>query len=232
MHREMLNRYLDYLKQDPKNTRLLLDIAHGYWELGELECALPYLKDLVTQDETNAELIGQLSLLYLDCNDYALAETTAKRALTLNPKNFEGQLVLIFLQLKNERNQGAIIDTLLISHKNEARLWFAKGLTSMLEKDLHAAEKAFENALQLQPNFYDCLIVLSLCQLLQDKSQSALTNYTKAKDLNPKMAAAWGGLAIIHALEKDTSTAKTLIKKGLSLNKHCFYSQLAASYIK
>lgn len=232
MHSQKLKCYLNYLKQDPNNTRLILDIVHCYWELGEFDIAIHHLKTLIAKDNTNATLIGQLSLLYLDSNALSLAEITAQKALILDAQNYEGLLVQIFLQLQKEQNPSASIDDLLVTHAHEPRLWFAKGLTAMLEKNCLAAEKAFENTLQLHPHFYDCLIALSLCQLLQDNAEQSLTNYEKARTINPRLSDAWGGLALAHALKKDTIEAKALFKTGLSLNNNCFYSRLAESLVK
>ena len=170
---EKLQRHLTYLDQDPNNANLQFTVgllnAQLLHHQQKIDDAITILEKLSINQEPNANIAGLLSLLYFDNNDAINAEFLSKKALTLNPDNYEAQLVQLLL--KALQNKATLDETnRLINIKPEdSRLWFVLGTTQMHHMNLPAAEHAFEQTTKINPHFYDSWICSGWCHLLQSK---------------------------------------------------------------
>jgi tetratricopeptide (TPR) repeat protein len=228
---DTLNRYQNYLQQDPDNLHLLLSIGliqakilHHQQQLTE---AINVLETLSKKHPPHADILGFLALLHFDNNSLTDAQSLTEQALKINPEQYEGQLTRILLQ--NFRQEADIDDikTLLITHVDDCRLWFASACTHMRLMNILAAEQAFAKACNIWPEFYDSWTGLGWCYLLQNKLALAEDAYQKAIDINTDIADAWGGIALIYAVQQQTDNAHIYLRNAQLFAEDCFLAKVA-----
>jgi type IV pilus assembly protein PilF len=69
-----------------KRARIRLELALGYYNIGQTTVALDELKQSIATDPTMVEAHNLRGLIYMRLNDFALAEESFRRALAVNPK--------------------------------------------------------------------------------------------------------------------------------------------------
>lgn len=227
---EKLQRHRNFLEQDPNNTNLLLTVGllnaqllHHQEKINE---AIALLERLLFTHEFSADVAGLLALLYFDNHDTVNAELLSNKARTLNPDNYEGQLVHMLLRaLKNEATVDEI-NALIEINPQDSRLWFALGTTQMRHMNVTAATQAFSQATQIWPDFYDSWICAGWCHLLQNNIEKADLAYQHAVSIDERAADGWGGLALICALRNDMATAHIRLQKTEQLDPTCFLAAI------
>lgn len=191
------------------------------------EDAISKVEQVLSHDSEDTEALGLLSLLYFDHNMEDKANEFSLLALQLNPHNYDAKLVNILIRLMTQETNIEEIQELLQINPEDSRLWFALGNTYLSQGDLGSAEQVLKKAIEIYPEFYDCLIVLAWCQLLNNHIAEAYETYQKACHLTEEFSDAWGGLALVHALSEDYLQAEQLINKAKQLNSDCFLTELA-----
>lgn len=218
---------LTLLANDASIPEAKILLARLFQRQGLLEEALLYVNQALEHHPNQDEPMGLLSLLYFDLNEEQLARQTAQKALALNPNNYDAKSVDILLRLLTQQTDAAEIEALLAVNPDDARLWFALGNTHLSQGELHFAEEALEKALTCHPDFYDCLLVLAWCQLLNNQLDKAQNNYHKASLLAAELSDAWSGLSLVYALKEELVEAQTLLDKALVINPDCFLAGVA-----
>lgn len=222
---EILSPLLDG-DHHPDAELLMARILHRQ---GSLEEAISLAEHVLEHNAEDTDALGLRSLLYFDLNEEELAAESSARALELNPENYDARLVSIMLRLMTMETTVEEIEELLTINPHDSRLWFALGNTYMSQGDLETAEETLKKAVEIYPEFYDCHIALAWCQLLNDHVTEAHGTYQDAAVLVEELADAWGGLALIHALQQDFEQAELLINKSNEINPSCFLTELARS---
>lgn len=224
---EQLKRRLSYLEQDPNNLNLLIHISNDYMELGNADLALDYLDTAMAIDK--GLCLGLKALIYFDLGEEISARKASQQALELNPNQYEAQLVEVLLNLLDQKTNHRDIEALLQINPQESRLWFAKAYSHMLSGDTASAKQAFEKALLIHPEFYDCCIGLAWCQLTNDELDAAQNSYQNALGIAEELADGWGGLALVHALKGEPVLAQQNMEHAYQLDANCFLAKLAQS---
>jgi type IV pilus assembly protein PilF len=70
-----------------KRARIRLELATGYFEVGQTTVALDELKQAIAIDASYSEAHHLKGLVYMRMNEFKLAEVSFKRALELSPKD-------------------------------------------------------------------------------------------------------------------------------------------------
>ncbi len=218
---DLLNYADDYAVYD--TYFLKAKILHHLQRVDE---AIVLLDHLVNINEADSDVFGLLGLLHFDSNNIDQAQLFCTRSLELNPKDRAGCLVQVLLKALRKEATVSELEALLSEHPNECRLWFALGATQMQTMNIIAAEQAFFQALEVWPNFYDCLISLAWCQIFKNDLDKAMQIYKRAVELDAEGADGWGGLALVHALENNDVEAQRLLEKTLSFKADCVLAVL------
>jgi tetratricopeptide (TPR) repeat protein len=212
---------VDYL---PSTQLLMARILHQQNALSE---AIELVNNVIYNEPNNAEALAFLSLLHFDNNQADLAKKLSQQALALDTNVYEARLVGCQLGLATNETKVEEVYQLIEINPEDCRLWFTLGSTLVNEGDLISAVDHLSHALELNPQFYDCYIILAWCQLLTHEMHHAQATYQKAISLQEHLADGWAGLALIHALNKDLTTAEQFISKAKHLNEDCFLTDLA-----
>lgn len=171
--------------------------------------------------------LALLAQLYFEIEEMELAENTAQQALIISPKNYDAQVIMLLIKLAEGTTTVKEIKKLLNKNNTDSRLWFALGTTQLRTLKLQAAEKSFLKAAELEPLFHDNWISLGWCQLSLNKVGEAHASYYKAIDAHEESSEAWGGLAIVTALNSDFVGAEQMIQKAKKLDSECFLADIA-----
>ena len=94
--------------------------------------------------------------------------------------------------------------------------WRKLGDTSLAAGDARAAERAYQQALTLQPGDLDTLLGLGTAQLRQGKLERAVTALTQAAHSGNR-ADAWSRLGVAQVLRGDASSAQSAFQRSLAL---------------
>jgi type IV pilus assembly protein PilF len=70
-----------------KRARIRLELAVGYFELGQTKDALDELKQSIVVDPTYAEAYSLRGLIYMRLNDFRFAEESFRKALSMSPQD-------------------------------------------------------------------------------------------------------------------------------------------------
>lgn len=210
----------------PEAKLLMARVLHGQ---SDLDHALELVNDVLTHNTEDSEALGLLALLYFDLDEGELAAQVSRRALTLNPHNYDAKLIDVMSRLASQEATTEEIESLLHINPDDCRLWFALGSVHMSQGTLDLAEHSLQKAIEIYPEFYDCYIALGWCLLLQDNLDEAFNVYQIAANLVEELADSWGGLALVYALKEDFVLAESLIQKSRELNSDCFLADIAES---
>lgn len=190
------------------------------------EEAIELLEIFIQQSEADGEVFGLLGLLHFDNHSVDQADFYSANALVFDPLSSLGQLVQLLLRaLKNEATV-AEIESMLVNNPKECRLWFTLGTMQMQQLNITAAEKAFNQAVQLWPNFYECWVSIGWCYLLQNNLDRAENAYQQVVVIDDEGADGWGGLALVSALRDQLDIAKTWLQKSVVLDASCFLAAM------
>lgn len=70
-----------------KRARIRIELALGYFEQGKTTIALDEIKQAIVADPAFSDAYSLRGLIYMRLNDYATAEESFGKALSINPKN-------------------------------------------------------------------------------------------------------------------------------------------------
>ena len=208
----------------PDAELLMARILHRQ---NSMEECISMVSTILEHNPVDGEALGFLSLLYFDLNEEEMADQISKQSLELKPENYDARVVSMMLRLLTQETTLEEIEALLQISPQDSRLWFALGSTYMTQGDLDSAEANLNKAVDINPGFYDCYITLAWCQLLNNHISEAHETYQDAAELVEELADAWGGLALVYALNADFIKAEQFIKKANDLNPECFLTDIA-----
>lgn len=211
-------------EDQPEAKLLFARLLHLQYQLDE---AIDWVNQVLNQNPKNTDALGLLALLYFDNNQEQLAHTTAQETLIMDPENYDARIVDILTRLITQSTTADEILDLIEKIPQDSRLWFALGNTYLSAGNIESAIESLEHAVSINPNFYDCMILLAWCHLFSDNLEIAETIYEEASILAPELADAWGGMALINALKEDLTAAEELLAKSRDLNPECFLSEMA-----
>lgn len=194
---------------------------------GQLKEALDITNQIINTNPQHSEALGLASFLLFDLDEEQQAQDVSKRALAIDPSNYEANCIDILLRLKFQQTSIEEILALLSINPKDSRMLFALGNTYMAKGKMDLAEVALQQAVDLHPNFYDCLTLLAFCQVLTEKLDLAWANYQKATDIAKALSQGWSGLALVHMLRGEINKARSLLDKAQALNPDCFLAGLA-----
>jgi tetratricopeptide (TPR) repeat protein len=208
-------------------AELLRVRAHHH--LGEVDEAIKLAEQYATAHPDDAQVIGQLAMLYLDADDFTKARAWADRALTEGKSTPEAYFTAGFIALGDEDEERALelLGKALELNPRSGRAWAGKGLAGMFGGDLAAGEEALERAAQYMPTHIGTWHALAWCQILRGKLDAAEASFRKAYELDRTFAETHGGMAVLEILRGGGSRAQRRTATALKLDPGSFSGQYA-----
>lgn len=201
--------------------------------LGEMDEAILIASQHLQNHPNDEQVIGMLSLLYFDNDDFTNAQLYADKTLALNPDNLDALVTAGGTYIGDERIDEAS-EILLKASKlqpNNGRIWVKISLIDMLNQDLPAAETNVRTALNCMPEHIGSWHVLGWIQIMQNDVSGAEATFNHALSLDRNFGETYGGLAIIEGLKSNWAAADEHSKKAKFLGGEVM-SSYYVTYLK
>lgn len=189
------------LTVEPENQQSALMLMRACHYLAEIDEAIEIGLTSCRRFPDNADLAGQLALLYVDADQLQAADAWAKKALSQSPQNLEALLAASTTSLGQEMLTEAIeyarraIDV----QPRNGRAWANIGLANMLSFDFKAAQDALNQASTCMPEHIGTWHLLGWSELLAGNVAGAENSFLRALAIDDAFGETYGGLAAIAA---------------------------------
>jgi tetratricopeptide (TPR) repeat protein len=213
-------------------------LAHMYANLAAespnrteyIQEALKNYKAAIQADPESTVLPEELSEFYIQFNLLREARQEADEALRKNPNNLAAHRLLARIYLRElGENQGRRLDPNVLARAVEeyeivtqlapkdVESWIMLGRLQRARQNQMGAERAFEKALEVQPDNEDALVGLAAVYLDRNDSEGAAELFRRAAEKNPS-AASWQRLAGTYEQLREYKLAAETIRKALRFN--------------
>jgi tetratricopeptide (TPR) repeat protein len=209
-------------------------LVRAHHHLGELDEAIRVAEEFATSHPEDAEVSGQLAMLYFDAEDMTKARAWADKALALPRKTPEAYFTAGYLALGDEDVGRAreLLGRALELNPKSGRAWTGKGLAEFFGGDAAAAEEALGRALEQMPRHAGTWQVLGWCRILQRDLEGAAAAFESAGELEPNSDETHGALALIDILRGAGNRAQRRADKALELDPESLSGQLAKALLE
>ncbi|MES2692288.1 MAG: tetratricopeptide repeat protein, partial [Verrucomicrobiota bacterium] len=201
-------------------TTRILEQANVHLAAGELEKAEIEFKNALQTDGQNAEAISRLGLLYHEQGRDSRAAAFLLRARELQPENLAIRYRLGLAHLSAGGAKQAREEALFILERRpddaEAPLLLVEASVTPSE-----LEETRQRLLALKPTSAKSpagLVALGNIALRQNRSKEAEESFQAAIAIDPKFAAAYGSLGLLHWSKKDAAAADAAFKQAFDLS--------------
>ena len=199
-----------------------LDRALDDLDSGRVFEAVEGLTEIVREDPTASAAYFYLSIIYTDMGQLEMARDFLERALDLDPDEgkFHYQLGII-LHRDDDRVAArsalqAAVD--LGMGSDEAAAWREIGDVHVLLLERESAFKAYQRAVELQPENARNRLALGQFYLDRNESEAALTHLGAAVELDPALEGAHATLGVALRRSGDTDAAIRTLGRGIEIN--------------
>jgi len=178
----------------------------NYFNLGDLQHQLGNTQEAIQIYSRAIELRPDYEQAYINRGQFYIAVSDGARALadfnqaiSLNPNshlayNNRGNLYLL---IGNQEVAITDFSTAIELNPGYAQAWFNRG-TARLNADLENAKQDLEQAIIIDPNYFDAYNNLGSVYVQLNEYASAARTYTKALQINPEEASTWLNLSIVQ----------------------------------
>jgi Tfp pilus assembly protein PilF len=204
-------------------------VVRAHHHLGELDEAIRAAEAYADTHPEDAEVSGQLAMLYFDNDDLTKARAWADKAIALPRKTPEAYSTAGFLALGDEDEKRAqeLLGRALELNPKSGRAWAGKGMAEMFGGDLDAAEAALVRAVEHMPQHIGTWHALGWCQILRRDLDGAEASFKKAYEIDRSFDETHGALAVIEILRGAGNRAQRRADTALRLNPESLSGQLA-----
>lgn len=214
-----------------KRARIRLELALGYFEQGKTTIALDEIKQAITIDPTYSDAFSLRGLIYMRLNDFAVAEDSFKRALSLKPRDSNVLHNLGWLKCQDAQYaqsvayfQQALANPL---YSDRAKTFMVQGLCEIKAGDKAGAEASFLKSYEFDAG--NLITGYNLANLMFQKKDDTRARFYIRRINNTQLANAetlWLGIKIERRLSNQTA----MLQLGDQLVKRFPESSQAAAY--
>ncbi len=219
------------LEVEPQNHLSALMLMRACHYLAEIDEAIAVGLTYTQRFPENADLVGQLALLFVDADQLQQADVWAQKALSLSPLNLEGLLAASTTALGRELTSEAVEyarRAITIQPRN-GRAWANIGLAQFLSLDLPAAQTSLSTATECMPEHIGTWHLLGWARLLVGDIAGAEDCFQRALAIDDAFGETYGGLAAIAASKGDWAKSDEYAKVARRLDPDsmsAYYSQI------
>lgn len=194
--------YEEALNAEPNNTEIYINLGAATQSNKDYQKAINYYKKALSLDPNSSLTYYYMGTVYHAKNDLSEAVGNYKKALEIDPNNAQAK------------------EALKSAEEAKSQIILSDALDAYNKKDYKRAKALIEGVLKTEPNNAIAYYYLGLVLEGQNDVNTAIINYKKATQLDPKMENAFYALAI--ALDKINSKqeAKIAYQKFVALAGH------------
>ncbi len=212
------------------------DSAWALWlrcqhRLSELEAGLQAFRG--EQRAPSAEIQGVASLMALDADRVAEADSWARLALTRAPDQLEALVTAGSLALGRQDKAEArdLFRRALEISPNDGRCWSGLAFLRLLETDFAAARAAFEKSVTFMPEHIGTGLGLGWAELFAGEVAAARRTFEKALAMDRNFGESHGSLAVVLVRANEIEAAKREIDLALRLDRRNLSARYAEALI-
>ncbi|PYM95766.1 MAG: hypothetical protein DME04_03835 [Candidatus Rokuibacteriota bacterium] len=212
-YREAVIEYRNVLQIDAGHPHAIRQLGLAHYQLGELEPAARYLGQTQRIAPNDVDVRLRLATIYLLTRQADRAREQAASVLDRDPKSLEA-LALLAGAANTPAHIDAALDRLEAARADlggKAKLHLAFGTLYVRRGDLSAAERAFREAVAVEPKSLDARLALGELHVLRRDLAQAEREFKAAADLVPVGAPAWMTLADFYLRARKPQEAKRLL---------------------
>lgn len=126
---------------------------------GNFDEAVACLKRAITVEQDNYLLWFNLGITYRDMGNFQAAKSAMKKAFEIMPEDMElvCELALLCFAMDQKEEAISFCSAGLSYNSDNAKLWNTLGIISFNMENYKTAEYAFEEAISINPFFYDAI---------------------------------------------------------------------------
>jgi tetratricopeptide (TPR) repeat protein len=209
-------------------------LVRAHHHVGELDEAIRVAEGYADTHPEDAEVSGQLAMLYFDADDITKARAWADKALALPRKTPEAYFTAGYLALGDEDVKRArdLLGSALELNPKSGRAWAGKGLAEFFGGDPIAAEEALGRAVEVMPEHGGTWHALGWVRILRRDFDGAEAAFDKAGELEPSSGETQGALALIDLLRGAGNRAQRRAGKALELDPESLSGQIAKALLE
>ena len=224
------------LNADPSLLQAYFARARALRAKGDLEQARRALDEVIRRDSGAVEALLELSDLHLTRGETDTAIEFARQAVRANPTYLSSRLALLralLVRADDLPRASAEVKQLLVMYPNQPEPYVASGTVAMLQKDRSAARRAFERALEIQPQSIDALQQLVALDIQDKHPQEALLAVTAALKRAPDSPRLLFVAAEAYRALGDPAKTEETLKRVILVNPSNLdaYDALARLYL-
>ncbi|MCC6963620.1 MAG: tetratricopeptide repeat protein [candidate division Zixibacteria bacterium] len=203
---EAVKHYERSYQLNPKDARMVYDLANVCFELKDYEKAARFYGEFGDLDEANAEAAyTNQAMCYQSLGDYDRLQAALDKILVRNPNNTDIRYQRGVLNVRNAtsaaiRDSAAVLDSLLALRPNDKALKAAQD--ELMKHRQSFNEKAYEDfkfAAETTKNDPTYWYWYGNISFFLQKQNEALEAYKKCVEFDDANKDCWGQLAIIYA---------------------------------
>jgi tetratricopeptide (TPR) repeat protein len=195
--------------RQPESAYAWALLCHAYDWLGLPRRAIQYCERAVELDPTLPEAYAYLAEAWIDTGNWGQANQAIATALSLDPENVASLRNQAYV-LENQGNYSAAIagyEAALAVNDRLVHLHLAIGRNAGALGNLLRAQRAFEDAIEIDPDHALALDRLGWTQLLLGDYDSAKTNLEAALASDPLITDAYAHLGTLHFHQRNYEDA-------------------------
>jgi len=219
---EAIQFYNRAIREQPNLIEAYRGRALAKNQLGEYNEALEDIEKALNLREDDPETFIASGEIRTNMKDYAGALVNYNTALSMEPSSALAQagkaMVLYFMDNKKEAMD--IVEKGVFKYPNEEIYHYHLGLLFMFESKYKKALSAFDKVLQLNPSYrpFDVHLNRGIANYHQLENENAISDLTKAIQLNEKNATAYHSRGRIYYEMEEYQHAIEDFEKSLILN--------------
>ncbi len=207
------------LKLNPNLSDAYFNLGIIHHEKGDFDTALIYYKEAILREPKDAQAFARMGecAVQLERKDDAVA--LYEEAFRLLPNHYETALVLSTLYIEKKLYEKAedMLHVALVSHPEEAELYFVLGLVLKEQGKMESALAQFNNVVTRDENHAQGFFHLAQCCEALDLFKQAEPFYAKAYKLNALNHQAVYHLAKLYEKKKKADSAVTMYRQWIDM---------------
>jgi tetratricopeptide (TPR) repeat protein len=191
-HAQAISLFEEVIKRMPQSATTHFNLALSYYEIDQLDAALPHLQAAVALEPYYTRAEELLGTIWSHKKDYARARASFEHLLKIAPDNFAAQFnlgVIAAFEGKWDEGESRFNRSLQID-PNSAEAHNALGSLYLRRGALVQAKASFALAIRLRPRFAWAHYNLGLAFDREDRKEDAAREFRAALDADPKFTAA------------------------------------------
>lgn len=215
--------YQACLEQNPEHTESHFNLGTLYMQEQSWQMALNHFKQANQFRPNTVNILYNLSVAHLNCEEFGAALHFLEKTVELDPKNYNARHLYAVLLYKTGNPQKAELQFIeaLKLNQNDPESWFNFAVFCLEFNDLVQAEKYFKNVLNCQPNHLEALNNLIAIYQHQNKNLQAFNTLQKLVKYYPdNKTALMQAIICAYSLGNQKNQAIKLCQQGLDYFKN------------